>query len=412
MEFHETRLKNGLQIVAERSTSVQSVALGFFVRTGARDETSAISGVSHFLEHMVFKGTGRHSADDVNRIFDEVGAKYNASTSEELTLFYAAILPEYLPATLDLLADIIYPALRQEDFDMEKKVILEEIGMYDDQPTFTVYEKAMQAHFAGHPLSYSILGTNDSVGGLTADQMRAYHQARYTAGNIVLAVAGNFDWGEIQRLAEQHCGGWPAGATERQADEARPTGGATVLAKPNSMQQHVMLLSPAPAADHPLRFAAELLSVIVGDDTGSRMYWDLVDPGHAETAELGYNEFDGSGAFLCYFGCLPEETLNNLDRVQRIYDDVNRGGVSREELVQAQNKVASRIVLRGERPMGRLSSLGHNWIYRREYRSVADDLKTVQSVTLDEIRQLLDIYPLTRLTTATIGPLESLNGHG
>src|SRR6185295_7240928 len=135
-----------------------------------------------------------HSADDVNRVFDEVGAKYNASTSEETTLFYAAILPEYLPQTFDLLADIMRPALRQDDFDMEKKVILEEIGMYDDQPTYTAYERLMQTHFAGHPLGKSVLGTNESITALKADQMRAYHQARYVAGNILLAVAGQFDW--------------------------------------------------------------------------------------------------------------------------------------------------------------------------------------------------------------------------
>src|SRR5439155_14220684 len=137
----------------------------FLVRTGSRDETTEVSGVSHFLEHMAFKGTERHSAEDVNRIFDEVGAKYNASTGEEVTLFYAAVLPEYLPHTFDLLSDIIHPSLRQEDFDMEKNVILEEIGMYEDQPTFTVYEKLMQTHFAGHPLGRSILGSSASVGG-------------------------------------------------------------------------------------------------------------------------------------------------------------------------------------------------------------------------------------------------------
>ena len=172
MEFFEHKLYNGLQIVAERNPHVHSVAVGFYVRAGARDETPEESGVSHFLEHMAFKGTQRHSADDVNRVFDEVGAKYNASTSEETTLFYGAILPEYLPTTLDLLADIIFPSLRDDDFNMEKKVILEEIGMYDDQPGFLVYERAMQAHFKGHPLGQSILGSVDSITALTSAQMR------------------------------------------------------------------------------------------------------------------------------------------------------------------------------------------------------------------------------------------------
>lgn len=410
MEFHEARLANGLQIIAERSPSVHSVALGFFVRTGSRDETDEVSGVSHFLEHMAFKGTARHSADDVNRVFDEVGAKYNASTSEEVTLFYAAILPEYLSRSLDLLADIIRPALRQDDFDMEKKVILEEIGMYDDQPTYTAYEKLMQTHFAGHPLGHSVLGTSASITALKCEQMRAYHQSRYIAGNIVLAVAGQFDWQALRDLTETACADWPSGTPRRNTAEARPAGGLSLVTKPNSLQQHVMQMAPAPPASNPLRYAADILSVIVGDDNGSRIFWDLVDPGFAETAEVGYNEFDGSGAFMSFFSCVPEEAAPNLERVQSIFDDVNRNGVTDVELAQAKSKVASRIVLRSERPMGRLSSLGHNWVHRNEYRRVEDDLETLRKITLADIRQLLEAYPLVPLTTSTVGPLESLEG--
>lgn len=409
MEFHEARLANGLQIVAEQSPGVHSVAVGFFVRTGSRDETDEVSGVSHFLEHMAFKGSERHSADDVNRIFDEVGAKYNASTSEEVTLFYAAVLPEYLPPTFDLLADIIRPALRPDDFDMEKKVILEEIGMYDDQPTYTAYEKLMQTHFAGHSLGRSVLGTNESIGALTCEQMRAYHQTRYAAGNLLLAVAGKFDWPEFQELAQKHCAQWPQGGGKRVTSEARSKGGTALVTRPNTLQQHVMQMAPAPPADEPLRYAADLLTVIVGDDTGSRLFWELVDPGFAETAELGYNEFDGSGAYMCYFNCAPDQTSRNIERVRAIFDDINRHGVTEVELAQARNKVASRIVLRSERPMGRLASLGHNWLHRNEYRRVEDDLETLRKLTVADIRELLRAYPLLQLTTSTVGPLDSLD---
>jgi predicted Zn-dependent peptidase len=406
--FHETRLDNGLQIVGEESPHAHSVALGFFVRTGARDETDAISGVSHFLEHMVFKGTDRHSPEDVNRVFDEVGAKYNASTGEETTLFYAAVLPEYLAQTCDLLADILRPALRDDDFTMEKKVILEEIGMYDDQPTFVVFERIMQMHFAGHPLGRSILGTNESVTALTGDQMRAYHRDRYLAGNITLAVAGKFDWDEVVALAKQYCGHWPAGSCSRATPPAKPPGGMEVITKATSQQQHVMQMAPAPSAQDPLRYAAELLTVIVGDETGSRIFWQLVDPGHVETAELGYNEFDGTGSYLAHLSCTPDETAANVRRMQAIYDDINAHGVTEQELSQAKNKVSSRIVLRSERPMGRLASLGHNWIARHEYRTVDDDLATLRSITTADIRRLLDAYPLRPVTQATVGPLKSL----
>jgi len=412
LEFHDARLDNGLQIVAELNPNVYSVAAGFFVGTGSRDETAAVSGVSHFLEHMAFKGNKTYSADDVNRIFDEVGARYNASTSEEVTLFYAAVLPEYLPRTFELLAGLMRPSLRQDDFDMEKKVILEEIGMYEDQPSFTAYEQMMQTYFAGHPLGQIILGTPESVGALTCEQMRNYHREHYRAGNITLAVAGNVEWADVLDLAERWCSDWPAGRYKRSRTEAVPAVGTTIVTRPAGVQEHVMQMAAAPPADSRLRYAAELLAVAVGDDSGSRLFWELVDPGHAEVAELAYNEYDGSGGWMTYLSCLPETTEANLERVRTLYDNVNAGGLTEVELKQAKNKVSSRVVLRGERPMGRLSSLGGNWVYRQEYRSIEDDLKTVRSITLSNISELLEAYPLRQLTTAAVGPLTSLDAGG
>src|SRR5690349_12027166 len=158
MSFQKHQLPNGLQIIGESSPSARSAALGFFVRTGARDETADECGVTHFLEHMVFKGTPRRSALDVNADFDRIGADYNAFTSEENTVFHAAVLPEYVPQAVDILADILRPSLREEDFDLEKKVIIEEIHMYEDRPGWSAYDRAKKAFFANHPLGNSILG--------------------------------------------------------------------------------------------------------------------------------------------------------------------------------------------------------------------------------------------------------------
>ena len=167
-------------------------------------------------------------------------------------------------------------------------------------------------------------------------------------------------------------------------------------------------MSPAPSARDPLRYAAQLLAVIVGDDSGSRMYWDLVDPGYSEAAEIGFNEYDGSGTWLTYLSCQPEDTEANLERIRRIYSEVSRNGVTADELETAKNKAASRIVLRSERPMGRLSSLGGNWVYLNEYRSVKDDLDAVNSVTLEDIRMVTEKFPLRLLTTVGIGPLSAM----
>src|SRR5262249_26541393 len=158
-----------------------------------------------FLEHMVFKGTERRLALDVNREFDEIGARYNAFTSEENTVFWGAVLPEYLPRLLDLLTDMLRPSLRSDDFDVEKKVILEEIGMYQDQPMWSAYERVMREHFGSHPLGNSVLGTSESVGGLSRDQMKRYFDGRYVAGNMLVAVAGRVDWREFCGLIDRSC---------------------------------------------------------------------------------------------------------------------------------------------------------------------------------------------------------------
>src|SRR5262249_19187089 len=197
--------------IGETSRSARSVALGFFVRTGARNETPEVSGVTHFLEHMVFKGTPRRSALDVNSDFDRIGAHYNAFTSEENTVFYAAILPEYLPDAVDILADILRPSLRKNDFEMEKNVIIEEIGMYEDQPNWSAYDHAKRVFFADHPLGNSILGSVDSIRALTRYQMYSYFQRRYKPSNITVVAAGSFNWKQLTELVDKHCGGWVGG---------------------------------------------------------------------------------------------------------------------------------------------------------------------------------------------------------
>jgi len=214
VSFESKALQNGLQIIGETSPSARSVALGFFVRTGSRDETPDVSGVTHFLEHMVFKGTPRRTALDVNRDFDRIGAHYNAFTSEENTVFYAAILPEYLPQAVDVLADILRPSLREEDFDMEKNVIIEEIGMYEDQPMWSAYDHAKKLYFAEHALGNTILGTPDSIRALTRDQMHAYFERRYVAPNVTVVAAGNFDW---QNLVGLWSSSAAAGTRDRSA---------------------------------------------------------------------------------------------------------------------------------------------------------------------------------------------------
>ncbi len=410
MPFHQHTLANGLTVIGESSPSARSVAVGFFVRTGARDETAEFAGVSHFLEHMVFKGTPRRTSLDVNLDFDRIGASYNAFTSEENTVFYAAILPEYLPRAVDILSDILRPSLRGEDFDLEKKVIIEEIGMYDDQPMWCAYDHAKKAFFADHPLGNSVLGTAQSVGALTREQMQSYYDRRYVAPNITLAVAGNFAWPEVVALAERHCAAWPRGAAPRADVRPAPfTQARDAMPRPKIAQEHVFIISPGPGAADPLRYAADTLAMILGDDSGSRYHWALVDPGRVESADMSFHDYDGAGAYFSSFSCEPENTAENLAIVRKILRQVQAEGVTPAELAQAKSKVLSRVVRGSERPMGRMQALGMSWTYLHTYRSVDDDLRAYDAVTRDDVRAVLDRFPFERLTVLGLGPLSKLD---
>ena len=404
MRFHQTVLPNGLQVIAELNDHARSVAAGFFVKAGSRDESGELAGVSHFLEHMIFKGTPHRDALTVNRDFDRVGAKHNAQTSEEDTFYHFTCLPEYLPKAFDVLADILRPSLRGEDFETEKKVIIEEIRMYLDSAVSVAYDAAKAAHFGDHPLGQSIIGTVDSITSLTIDQMRTYFAEKYSPANIVLAFAGKSDWDQIIALAEQHCSTWDGVPSQRAIASPRGTGSFEALLRAEDLQQTVIGVTDAPPLEDDDRYAAQLLTTVLGDHTGSRLYWDLVDPGHAEGADLSYQDYNQAGAYYTFLSCEPEETQANLARVHQVYADVDAHGITEDELNQAKNKVLARSVLRSERPMGRLSSLGFNWTYRRQYIPVADELDLFHRVTLADVRRVLTRFPLSRMTTVTVGP--------
>ena len=404
MPFHETVLDNGLQVIAEINDQARSVASGFFVKAGSRDEEADVAGVSHFLEHMMFKGTERRDALAVNRDFDRVGAKHNAQTSEEDTLYHVTCLPEYLGKSFDILSDILRPTLREEDFDTEKKVIIEEIKMYQDSAMSVAYDAAKAAHFGPHPLGKSILGTVESIDTMKVERMRAYFAEKYAPANMVLAFAGRTDWDEVVSLAKKHCGNWTGGQTSRIALPPKGTGAFETILRADDQQQTVIGVSDGPPLESEDRYAALLLSTVLGDHTGSRLYWSLIDPGHADGAELSYQDYNQAGALFTFLSCDPEETQNNLERIAKVYREVIATGVTSEELTQAKNKVLSRSVLRSERPMGRLSSLGFLWTYRHEYQTVSEELEAFQAVSLSEVRGVLDRWPLLPMTVVSVGP--------
>jgi len=409
MAFHTHTLPNGLTLIGETIPTALSASFGFYVRTGSRDEIGAENGVSHFLEHMMFKGTARRTALEVNLDFDRIGADYNASTSEETTCYFATVLPEYLPTAIDILADIMRPSLREQDFDTEKQVILEEIKMYEDSPASMVWDRAKTHYFGDHPLGQSILGPSAGIAALSRGQMQDYFSRRYAPNNVVAVVCGAVDWDAVVACVEKQCGHW-SGPTAARSDvrDHRPTPGVHLIPHAAATQENVLMLSRGAAAESPLRYAGALLATAVGDDSGSRIYWELVDPGLVENAGCMVDRAEGTGLFVATLTGDPEATGKNLKHLQRIFDEVQRDGITEDELTQAKNKVMSRIVRANERPKGRLHSLAGAWLYNREQGQADTEIARFDAVTTTDIRSYLDEYPIDKLTITAYGPLTTL----
>jgi len=405
MEFKTKTLSNGLVIVGEVNKCAQSAAMGFFVKTGARDETEQINGVSHFLEHMLFKGTEKLSAFEVNEAFDRTGAQFNAFTSEENTVYYAAVLPEYVIEVTGLWTELMRPALRDEDFSIEKQVIKEEIAMYKDLPSFDVMDRCRKLHFEGHACGNSVLGTEKSIDGMTAEQMREYFCRRYSPNNMVVACAGNFDWEQICSAIEPACGQWSRQDADRKLEECAGSKKQERVEKPNMALEHICLMSPGVPAQDSRRFAASLLAMIIGDDVGSRFFWELVDKAVAEGASMQFGAMDGTGAFYSYIRCGSENAGKVLDTVRGIFEDLGESGVREAELRMAKNKLLSALVIKNELPMGRLIDLGFNWTYLHEYRPVAQDVEDIKSVTVEQVNWLIDQLKPGDFTQLSIGPV-------
>jgi predicted Zn-dependent peptidase len=403
MEFKKKILENGLVIIGEVNKSAKSAAVGFFVKTGSRDESREINGVSHFLEHMLFKGTEKLSAFEVSEAFDRTGAQFNAFTSEENTVYYAAMLPEYLAKVTELWIELMRPALRDDDFNIEKNVIKEEIAMYKDLPSYDVLDRCRNLHFEEHPCGNSVLGSGICIDNLTAEQMKDYFASRYAPNNMV-AVVGNHNWEQICSIAEVSCGKWEKQGTGRKLEHHGGSRKKKRVDKPNLAREHICLMSPGVSAQDGRRFAASLLAIVVGDNVGSRYYWELVDKALAEAATMQFGAMDGTGTFYSYMRCSSEQVAKVLDIVRSIFSSLSESGISEDELRKAKNKVLSALVIKNEVPMGRLVDLGFNWVYLRQYRTVEDDINAIKAVTVGDVNSLMEQFNLGDFTQFSIGP--------
>ena len=404
MEFRSVQLDNGLEIVAEVNPSAFSQSLGYFVKTGSRDETPKMAGVSHFLEHMVFKGTDKRSAEDVNQELDDLGSQSNAYTSEEQTVYYMSVLPENQAHALELLSDIMRPALRDDDFETEKQVIIEEIAMYDDQPPYGAVERAMEEFFGDHPLARRVLGTRETVLALDPVSMREYHQARYAPNNLTLVAAGAVQFDELVESAKKLTANWHPMDTARSLLRPKSPQADIELIHPPATQQYTLQHALGVSSSDNYRYVLRVLASILGDDSGSRLFWALVDNGLAESAVVFTQEFDDCGLFSIYTTCSPEQHDSNWDTIQAILASGTEKPITEREIELAKNKICSGLILSSERPSNRLFSVGGAWLKRERYETVAEVAANYQRVTQPQLQEAFEKLKSRSAVTVTVRP--------
>jgi predicted Zn-dependent peptidase len=401
-----TELDSGLRVVTEVVSSVRSVALGLWVRTGSRDETPAQAGVSHFLEHLLFKGTKRYSAIEIAEIFDGLGASVNAATGKESTNLYARFLDTHTEEAFDLLAEMLlgptYP-----DIDSEREVVLEEIAMYEDEPQDKVHDVLDRAVFGGHPLGRRVLGEAEVISSIPVPDIDAYHRARYTGGNIVVAAAGNLDHEQIVELAKRHVEP-PASGDGAALGPPEVDGSQVAFQQKDTEQFHIAFGAPGIDRSDDRRYALTILDAVFGGSTSSRLFREVREKRGLAYAVGSYTQqYVDSGLIGLYVGTREENVEEACGIIGRELGSIHADGITDEELTRAKEHVKGRMVLSSESTAARMGRIGKALLFDTPLLTLDELIEKIDAVTGDEVAELArDLYDPATLSAAAIAPNE------
>jgi predicted Zn-dependent peptidase len=388
--------------------SVRSTALGFFVATGSRGETPAEAGLSHFLEHLLFRGTERYASAEIDQLFDGMGAELNAGTDKESTTVYARMLDQHLPAAFDVMADMVWrPAFR--DVDPEREVVLEEIAMYEDDPQDTVFDVLGEAVFGEHPLGRPIIGRAPVIRDTPVDQIAEYHSRRYVPRQVVIAAAGSVDHDAVVALAERTLRngmlGDPVNAPEPAPSELVPV---IRFQRKDTEQCHVCLGGLGLPRGDKRRFAARVLDAIFGGLSSSRLFQAVREErGLAYSVYSFAGQYTDTGQIGLYVGTRPDNLREAMKVVSAELDRLRENPASEEELVRARENVKARVVLGMESTGARMHRLGGSLLFELPLLDTDEVMARIDAVTLDDLRALTDeLWAPGALSAAGIGPDE------
>jgi predicted Zn-dependent peptidase len=398
-----TTLDSGVRVVTEAMPSVRSIALGIWIRTGSRDEGVEQAGISHFLEHLLFKGTERFSSREIDEAFDAMGAEVNAGTGKETTSVHSRFLDGHLERAFDVLQDMVlrpaYP-----DVDSERDVVIEEIAMYEDEPSDKVHDVMAEAIFGDHPLGRPIIGRAEVISSVPVPQIAAWHDGRYVPGNMVVAAAGNLDHDAVVALVD---GAFPKEGAPAPRPAISPNGAVPVLGfhEKETEQYHVCLGGRGIPRGDDRRFALRVLDTVLGGSTSSRLFQEIREKRGLAYAVYSYvNHYQDSGQVGLYVGTRPDRVREAVDVIGTELRRLQEDGVSEAELELARENVKGRTVLSMESTLTRMNRLGSSILMGVPLLTVDEVLAAFDAVTLDDLASLAgELWQPEGLSAAGVG---------
>jgi predicted Zn-dependent peptidase len=400
------QFSNGLTLVVEKIPSVRSVALGIWVKTGSRQERSNQNGISHFIEHLLFKGTTKRSAQDIAEAFDGIGGNVNAFTSKEYTCYYAKVLDEHLDTALDVLSDMFFNSIFEpEEVQKEKNVVIEEIRMYEDTPDDLVHDLLSSAAYGEHPLGSSILGTESILESLTVEQIKKYVSSHYTASNTVVAVAGNVDDQVIDKISRY----FDSFQNKGETFELTPPNykGNIVYRSKSTEQSHICLGLPGLSFKDPDLYALILMNNILGGSMSSRLFQEIREKrGLAYSVYSYHSAHEDSGLFAIYAGTAPKQTNEVLDVVEVLLNDLHEKGLTATELTKGKEQLKGSIMLGLESTSSRMSRIGKNELMLGKHISLDETISKIDAVTLEDVSALCKRIFSHPFAVSLVGPTD------